>query len=120
MTQSLKEDRKNLMEAMKNFVDINALVARCCCKYFGGEMEGEAFMEECIEMKEGMDNMKENYMKLASNRDHLLMMADMYHSALKKEEEESNRLTHELDITSNSLNNTQRSLRESKLHIYHL
>ena len=74
------------MEGMKNFVDINALVARCCWKAFGGEMEGEAFMEECIVLKEGMARMKENYMNLLSDRDHLLMMAEMYHSALKKEE----------------------------------
>ena len=44
---SLKEDRKKLMEPMKNFVDVNALVARCCWKASGGEMEGEAFMGEC-------------------------------------------------------------------------
>ena len=30
LSGSLKEDRNNLREAMKNFVDINALVARCC------------------------------------------------------------------------------------------
>ena len=63
---SLKEDREKLMEAMKKFVDINALVARCCWKASGGEMEGEAFMEECIELKEGMVNMKEIYMNLIS------------------------------------------------------
>ena len=41
LSGSLKEDRKNLREAMKNFVDINALVARCCWKASGGDMEGE-------------------------------------------------------------------------------
>ena len=51
LSGSLKEDRNKLMEAMKTFVDINALVARCCWKASGGEMEGEAFMEECIAMK---------------------------------------------------------------------
>ena len=30
LSRSLKEDKKTLMEAIKNFVDINALVARCC------------------------------------------------------------------------------------------
>ena len=64
--------------------------------------------------------MKEIYVNLLSDRDHLLMMAEIYHSALKKEEEESDRLTHELNITCNSLKRTQRSLRESKLQIYHL
>ena len=35
---SLKEDRKNLRAAMKTFVDINALVERCCWKASGGKM----------------------------------------------------------------------------------
>ena len=89
LSGSLKEDINKLMAAMKNFVDINALVARCCWKASGGEMEGEAFMEECITLKEGIAKMKENYMNLLSDKDYLLMMAEMCHSALKKEEEES-------------------------------
>ena len=52
-------------------------------------MEGESFLEEFIELKEGMVNMKDNYMNLISDREHLLMVDEMYHSALKKEEEES-------------------------------
>ena len=58
LSGSLKEDRKNLREAMKNFVDINALVARCCWQAYGGDMEGEAFLEECIALKEGMEKIK--------------------------------------------------------------
>ena len=67
-------------------------------------------------MIEGISKMKESYVNLLSERDHLLIMAEMYHSALK-EEEEFDRLTHELEITSNSLKSTQRSLQESKLQI---
>ena len=48
---SLKEDREKLMESLNNGGDINGLVARCCWKYYGGEMEGETFLEECIELK---------------------------------------------------------------------
>ena len=69
-------------------------------------MEGEAFMGECIALKEGMAKMKENYMKLLSNIDHLLILLEMYHSALKKEEEESERLTNKLEITSDLLKST--------------
>ena len=112
LSGSLKEDREKLMESLKNLVHINALVARWCWKASGGEMEGESFMGECIELKEGMENMKENYMKLLFDRDHLLMMAEMYHSALKKEEEEYDMLTHELEITSHLLKSTQRYLQE--------
>ena len=59
-------------------------------------------------------------MNLLSDRDHLLMMADMYHSALKKEEEESKRLANKLEITSDLLKRTQRFLQELKLHICQL
>ena len=103
------------MESLKKLVDINALVARCCWKDFGGEMEGESFLEECIALKQGMENMNKRYVGLLSNKHDILMTAEMYHIALKKEEEESDRLTHELEITSNSLKSTQISLREVKL-----
>ena len=71
------------MAAMNNLADINALVERCCWKASGGEMEGEDFLEECIALKEGMAKMKESYMNLLSDRDHLLIMAEMYHCVSK-------------------------------------
>ena len=73
----LKEDREKIKEALKNLVDINALMAKCCWKAYGGEMEGESFPEECIELKEGMSKMKESYMNQLSDRDHLLIMAEI-------------------------------------------
>ena len=69
-------------------------------------------MEEFVALKEGVDKMKVRYMNLPLDRDNILMVAEMHHSALKKEEEESDRLTHELEITSNSLTSTQRLLQE--------
>ena len=78
---SLKEDREKLMAA----ININALVVRCCWKYSKGEMEGEALMEECIALKEGITNMKDNYMNLLSDRDDLLMEVEMYHFSFKRE-----------------------------------
>ena len=84
MSGPFKEDRENIKEALKNLVDINALVARCCWKSSEGEMEGESFLEECIALKEGMAKMKESYMNLLSNKDQLHMVAKMYECALKK------------------------------------
>ena len=110
LSGSLKEDKKNLREAMKNFVDINALVARCCWKASVGEMEGEYFLEDFLALKEGMAKMKERYMNLIYDREYILMVAEMYHSALKKEEEKSENITNKLEITSNLLKSTQRSL----------
>ena len=83
---SLKEDIKKLREAMKNIVDINSLVTRCCWKYSSGDMEGEDFLEECIALKEGMSKLKERYMNLLSDRYNPLMVAEMYDCAVKKEE----------------------------------
>ena len=77
-------------------------------------------MGECIALKEGMEKMKENYMNLLYNRYHLLMMTEMYHSALKKEEEESKRLAKKLEITSDLLKSTQRFLQDSKFQICQL
>ena len=119
LSGSLKEDRENLMAAMNNIVDINALMARGCWKASGGEIEGAAFLEECIALKEGMAKMKERY-NLLSDRDHLLMVIEIYHCAVNKEEEELERLTNKLKITSNFLKSTQRSLQESKLQIFEL
>ena len=68
-------------------------------------------------MKEGMAKMKERYMNLLSDREYLLMVAEMYHSALKKEEEN---ITNKLEITNNLLKSTQRSLQDSKLQIFQL
>ena len=110
LSGSLKEDRNNLREAMKNFVDINALVARCCWQASGGDMEGEAFLEECIALKEGISKMKERYMNLLYDREYLLMVAEMYHSTLRKEEEKSENITNKLEITNNLLKSTQISL----------
>ena len=64
LSGSLKEDREKLRAAMKNIVDTNALVTRCCQKYFVGELEGESFLEEFIALKEGMIKMRERYMNL--------------------------------------------------------
>ena len=83
---SLKEDREKLMEAMNKCFDTNALVARCCWKSLGGELEGESFLEEFIALKEGMVKMKERYMQLLSDKDHLFMVAEMYHCTLNKEQ----------------------------------
>ena len=68
LSVSLKEDKEKLMASLRNLVDINALVARCCWKDFGGEMEGEAFLAECIALKEGMEKMKVRYMSLISDK----------------------------------------------------
>ena len=73
------------MESMNNLVDINALVTRCCWKAYVGDLEGEAFLEECIALKEGISKIKESYVNLLCNIDNLFMVAGMYHCKFKRE-----------------------------------
>ena len=73
------------MEAMNDLVDMSSLVRRCCWEASIGELEGEAFLEECIELKDGMAKMKESYVNLVSNKSHLLMVYEMYHCEFERE-----------------------------------
>ena len=50
----------------------------------------------------------------------VVMVAEMYHSALKKEEEKSENITNKLEITNNLLKSTERFFQESKLQICQL
>ena len=117
LSGSLNEDRKKLRAAMKNIVDINALVERGCWKASSVDMEGESFLEECIALKEGMSKMKESYMNLIYDREHLLMVAEFYHCAFERETQESERIHSKWEATYDSLKRTQESLQESILQI---
>ena len=59
--------------------------------------------------------MKEIYVNPLYDRDNLLMMAEMYHRALKTKEEESDRIANKLEITCDLLKSTQLFLKGSKL-----
>ena len=59
--------------------------------------------DDLQQIKEGMEAMKVSYTHLLSDRDHLLNLAGIYSDALKKKEEEVDRLSHELEDTRNSL-----------------
>ena len=67
-----------------------------------------------------MAKMNEGYMNLLSDRDHLLMVAEMYNCALKKEEEVYERIHSKWEATCDSLKRTQESLQNLRLHIYQL
>ena len=77
----------------------------------------EAFLEDCIAVKEGMSKMKESYMNLISDREHLLMVAEMYHCAFERETQESRRLHSKWEATYDSVKRTQEALQESRLQI---
>ena len=69
-------------------------------------------MEEFVALKEAVMKMKDSYMNLLSDRDRLLMVAQMYHCALKKEEEEFERLHRKLEAIYDSLKRIQEVVQE--------
>ena len=56
-------------------------------------------------------------MNLISDREHLLMVVEMYHCAIERETQESERLHIKWEATYDSLKRTQESLQESRLQI---
>ena len=78
-------------------------------------------MEDLETIKEAIDKMKEIYMNLLSDRNHLLELTNIYHHALRKEEDViEERLGRKLEPAYDSLENTEIALKESKLHISQL
>ena len=63
-----------------------------------------------------MKTMKSNYLHFLSDIYYFIRLSYyMYHSALQEEEYEGENLTHELDITHDYLEGTQRSLQELEI-----
>ena len=61
-------------------------------------------------IKQAMEKMKEIYMNLLFDRNDLLEMTKIYHHALRKEEDEAERLGIELEVAYGSLERTRRAL----------
>jgi hypothetical protein len=107
------------MAAIKHFEGTHTLVADYCWKAprthdeFGGELSLAKFQA----LREALVVMKNNYLHLLSDRDHLLTLDEMYYGALKGKEEEVDKLTHELEITQDSLKSTQKALQESAMQV---
>ena len=75
-------------------------------------MEVEFFLGDFEILKESMDKMNESYMKLLSDRNHLLEVTKIYHHALRREEDEVERIGNELDVAWVSLESTQKDIQE--------
>ena len=80
-------------------------------------MEGEYFLEEYIEIKECMSKIKYIYVNLLSDRDHLLMVAEMSHCALERETQEFERIHSKWEAIYDSLKITKEYIQESRLEI---
>ena len=63
-------------------------------------------MEDFHTLRERVSMMRTNYQKLLTNRDYLLRIGEIYHEALREQELEMDRLTHELESTQGFLRGT--------------
>jgi hypothetical protein len=71
-------------------------------------------MDDFHTLRERVTMMRADYQQLLMDRDYLLEVGKMYHRALRKQELEVDRLTHELESTRGFLKGTQVALQESE------
>ena len=118
LARQFKVHNGKIMAAIRHFDDIHALVTHCCwrTRRTYDSLRGEPSLTDVQALREAVVVMKSNYLHI-SDRHHLLILDYMYHDALKEEEKEVDRITHELDITQNYLNRTQMALQESKMQV---
>lgn len=64
---------------------------------------GEPSLADFQTLKKTLVEMKSKYLHLLSDRDHLLVLAEIYHDAQVGKEKEVDMLTYELDISQESL-----------------
>jgi len=94
----------------------------CCWRASGAHysLGGEPPIADFQTLREEVVVINSNYLHLLSNRDHLLILGDMYQDALKEKEEEVDRLIQELEITQDSLKSVQKALQESEMRVEQL
>ena len=112
MSGSLRENQEKYMEALKTFVDANALDSRCHWRASDVDKEKADLLRDLETLKEVLENMKEIYMNFLSDRNHLLELTKIYHHALRREEDEVEMIASELEDACVSLESTQKDIQE--------
>jgi hypothetical protein len=115
----LKVSEDMIIAAIKHFDDTHKLMANCCWRAPGTHknFEGELSLADFQALREALVVMKSNYLHLLSDRDHLLMLDEIYFDVLKGKQEEVDKLTHGHKITKDSLKSTQMALQESEIQV---
>jgi hypothetical protein len=105
-----------IMAATRHIGDTHALVADCCWRasMTHDSSDGRFSMDDFHTLRERVSVMRTNYQQLLMDRDYLLGVGEMYHRALREQELEVDRLTHELESTRGFLRGTQTTLQESE------
>jgi hypothetical protein len=112
----LKVSEDMIMAATRCIDDTHALVVDCCWRasVAHNSSDGGFSMDDFHTLRERMTMMRVNYQQLLMDRDYLLGVGEMYHRALRDQELEVDKLTHELESTRGLLKGTQATLQESE------
>jgi hypothetical protein len=116
LTGQLRVSEDMIMAATRRIDDTHALVVDYCWRasVAHGSSDGGFSMDDFHTLRERVSVMRTDYQQLLTDRDYLLRIGEMYHEALREQELEVDRLTHELESTRGFLRGTQIALQESE------
>jgi hypothetical protein len=105
-----------IMAATRRIDDTHALVVDHCWRasMAHDSSDGGFSMDDFHTLRERVTMMRADYQQLLMDRDYLLEVGEMYHRALREQEIEVDRLTHELVSTQRFLEGTHTTLQESE------
>jgi hypothetical protein len=105
-----------IMVATRCMDDTHALVGDYCWRasMAHDNLDGGFSMDDFHTLRERVTMMRANYQQLLMDKDYLLEVGDMYRRALREQELEVDRITHELVSTRGLLEGTQTTLQESE------
>jgi hypothetical protein len=112
----LRVSEDMIMAATRRIDDTHALVVDCCWRasMAHDSSDGGFSIDDFHTLRERVSVMRTDYQQLLMDRDYLLGVGEMYHRALREQELEVDRLTHELESTRGFLRGTQTTLQESE------
>jgi hypothetical protein len=112
----LRVSEDMIMAATRCIDDTHALVADYCWRASMAQdsSDGGLVIDDFHTLRERVIVMRADYQQLLRDRDYLLEVGEMYHRALREQEVEVDRLTHDLVSTQRFLEGTQTALQESE------
>jgi hypothetical protein len=112
----LRVSEDMIMAATRCIDDTHALVVGYCWRASMAQdsSDGRLVIDDFHTLRERVIVMRADYQQLLRDRDYLLEVGEMYHGALREQEVEVDRFTHELVSTRRLMEGTQTTLQESK------
>jgi hypothetical protein len=97
-----------IMAATRRIDDTHALVVDCCwtTSMAHDSSDGGFAIDDFHTLRERVSVMRTDYQQLLRDIDYLLGVGEMYHGALREQELEVDKLTHELESTQGFLRGT--------------